>query len=165
MRNLNVIVLLLVFMGLQSCDGNRVYDSYQTVSKSWEKNEIVEFELPQLDSVAPYNLYINVRHTNDYPYSNLFLIGSIKFPNGKIITDTLEYEMAKPDGEWLGTGFSDIKENKLWYKENVRFVEDGTYKVTIQHAMRKNGEVSGVNSLEGITDIGFRIENGSKPEQ
>ena len=165
MESRNVIILLLIFISLQSCDDNSVYDSYQTVSKSWEKEEIVEFELPKLDSVVPYNLYINVRHTNEYSYSNLFLIGSIKFPNGKIITDTLEYEMAKPDGEWLGTGFSDVKENKLWYKENVRFIEEGTYKVSLQHAMRKNGEVSGINSLEGITDIGFRIENGSKPLQ
>ena len=29
--------------------------------------------------------------------------------------------------------------------------------------MRKNGEVDGVSSLEGITDVGFRIENIENP--
>jgi hypothetical protein len=29
--------------------------------------------------------------------------------------------MTDPDGALLGDGFSDIKESKLFYKENVRF--------------------------------------------
>ena len=66
--------------------------------------------------------------------------------------------MARPDGEWLGTGFGDVKENKLWYKEHVRFKEPGEYRVNIRHAMRKNGEVNGIQNLDGITDVGFRIE-------
>ncbi len=53
--------------------------------------------------------------------------------------------MAKPNGEFLGTGFSDIKENKLWYKENVVFKEKGEYQFNIQHAMRENGKVNGVD--------------------
>ena len=55
-------------------------------------------------------------------------------------------------------GIADVKENKLWYKESVIFKETGEYKVNIQHAMRKNGDVEGIDELEGVTDIGFRIE-------
>ena len=70
--------------------------------------------------------------------------------------------MAAPDGSWLGTGFGDVKENKLWYKKNVRFTEPGEYEVRIKQAMRKNGEVDGIDNLKGITDVGFRIENSAK---
>lgn len=80
------------------------------------------------------------------------------FPHGKTIKDTLEYKMADPSGKLLGTGLTDIKENKLWYKEQVVFKEKGAYLVKIQHAMRENGKVKGVVALEGITDVGFRIE-------
>jgi gliding motility-associated lipoprotein GldH len=86
------------------------------------------------------------------------------YPNGKILKDTLEYKMADPDGKLLGTGFTDVKENKLWYKGFERpfmFNESGEYKIKIQHAMRQNGQVNGIENLVGITDIGFRIE---KPE-
>ena len=58
----------------------------------------------------------------------------------------------------LGEGFTDVKENKLWYKENFTFNESGIYKIKLQHAMRENGNVEGVDALEGVTDIGFRIE-------
>jgi len=164
MINLRLIILLFLGVCLYSCDDARVFDEYKTVSSSWEKQEKVTFNLPELDSIENYNLFINVRNNNDYKFSNLFLISEMEFPNGKIVTDTLEYEMAKPNGEWLGEGFSDVKENKLWYKENVSFTENGVYKVTLQHAMRKNGETFGINELEGITDIGFRIEFAQNPK-
>ena len=88
----------------------------------------------------------------------MFLIVEMNFPNGKVIKDTLEYQMAYPNGELLGTGFTDVKENKLWYKEQVVFEETGEYTVNIQHAMRENGKVNGDINIEGITDVGFRIE-------
>ena len=92
----------------------------------------------------------------------MFLIVEMVFPHGKTLKDTLEYKMADPNGALLGTGASGIKENKLWYKEEVVFSEAGEYTVNIQHAMRENGKVNGVIALEGITDIGFRIERPSE---
>jgi gliding motility-associated lipoprotein GldH len=81
---------------------------------------------------------------------------SLELPNGYTKVDTLEYQMADPDGALLGDGFSDIKESKLYYKENVKF--RGQYKVNIKQAVRENGKIPGVTSLEGITDVGLRIE-------
>lgn len=152
-------ILIIVAICFFSCDSNRVYDEYEAIPNGWNKDSIITFNLQNIDSVQNYNLFINVRNNSDFAYSNLFLIAQIQFPQGKVITDTLEYQMAAPSGEWLGTGFGDIKENKFWYKENVRFDEPGDYKVSIQHAMRKSGNEQGIEELEGITDVGFRIEN------
>lgn len=163
MTKLKFFLVLFIVTTLTSCDDKQVFDNYQNVSDAWEMNEKISFTLPELDTTKVYNLFINIRNTNDYKYSNLFLISEMQFPNGKVVTDTLEYRFATPDGQWLGTGFSDLKENKLWYKEKVKFKEKGNYTITLQHAMRKNGEVDGVSSLEGITDVGFRIENVETP--
>lgn len=83
------------------------------------------------------------------------------FPHGKVVTDTLEYQMALPDGTWLGTGGT-IKENKFWYKEEISFFEEGNYSLSIRHAMRNNASVEGVTELEGITDVGISIEKATK---
>lgn len=143
------------------CDSNRVFDEYQSVPNEWAKNNVVAFKVSPPDSINPYNLFVNLRNTNDYKYSNLFLIVELNYPNGKTIKDTLEYTMTNPDGSFLGTGFTDVKENKLWYKGyDTPFVfdETGEYVVNIQHAMRQNGMVNGIDKLEGITDVGFRVE-------
>lgn len=85
----------------------------------------------------------------------------MEFPHGKSVVDTLEYRMSNPDGSWMGQGIGNIKESKLWYKENVRFFEEGRYTVKVAHAMRNNGEVEGVKNLEGIVDVGFTVEKSS----
>ena len=157
MRRSFLLILLLAFVFI-SCDSDRVFDDYKSLPSQWNKDSILTFNFKNIDTLQSYNLFINVRNNNDFEYSNLFLISEIQFPQGKVITDTLEYEMAMPNGKWLGTGFGDVKENKLWYKEKVRFPESGNYKVSIKHAMRKNGSEQGIENLKGITEIGFRIE-------
>ncbi len=159
----NIILFVLFFSFVcVSCDSNRVYDEYKSVPKAWNKDSIINFKINPPDSVNRYNLFVNLRNTNEYKYNNLFLIVEMVFPHGKTIKDTLEYKMADPTGKLLGTGLTDVKENKLWYKEGVVFKEEGIYSVNIQHAMRENGKVNGVVDLEGITDVGFRIEKINK---
>ena len=152
----NSALLLLAVILFSSCDKKRVFDDYKSVGSAWHKDSIVTFNLPELDSTKRYNLFVNLRANNNYQYNNLFLIVALELPNGFTKVDTLEYQMADPDGTLLGDGFSDIKESKLFYKENVRF--KSKYKVYIKQAVRENGKVPGVTALDGITEVGFRIE-------
>ncbi|WP_418264522.1 gliding motility lipoprotein GldH [Flavobacterium faecale] len=156
MRIKSSFFILLMAILFCSCDEKRVFDEYQTVGSAWHKDSVVSFDLPVLDSTKRYDLFLNLRANNNYPYNNIFLIVTLEKPNGYTKVDTLEYEMASPDGSLLGEGFTDIKESKLFYKEGVRF--RGKYKVNIKQAVRESGKVPGVKELEGITDIGLRIE-------
>ena len=151
----------MVSLFFVSCDSNQVFDVYKSVPNTWHKDAIITFKVNPPDSINNYNLFVNLRNTNAYKYNNLFLIVEMVYPHGKTIKDTLEYRMADPTGKLLGTGLTDIKENKLWYKGHERpfvFEETGEYIINIQQAMRENGKVNGVVELEGITDVGFRIE-------
>ncbi|MFA7445039.1 MAG: gliding motility lipoprotein GldH [Flavobacteriaceae bacterium] len=159
MKTINSYIVL-VFCGfiLISCDENRVFDSYKSVSNGWHRDSTAVFEYEVQDTITPYNLFLNIRANNDYPFSNIFLIASLETPDGEIKTDTLEYIMAAPDGTLLGKGFSDIKESKLWFKENYRFSETGKHIITVEQAVRKRNEVEGTEILKGISEVGFRIE-------
>lgn len=154
---LSFFIALLV----SSCDSNSVFAEYKTISGGWAKNDTVSFTYNAIDTITPYNMFINLRNDQKYRFANLFLIVNMEFPNNETITDTLEYEMALPNGEWLGEGFSSVKESKLWYKENVVFPEIGRYRITLEQAMRKVGSIEGVEVLEGITDIGLKIEKAN----
>jgi gliding motility-associated lipoprotein GldH len=152
----NFLNLFAVFV-LFSCDEKRVFDDYKSIDSSWNKDSIVSFDFPKLDSKKKYNLFLTLRGNNDYPYNNLFLIVNLDQPGGLTKVDTLEYEMADPEGNLLGNGFTDVKESKLVYKENVS-VKEGNYKIHIKHAVRKTGKIIGDEKLKGITEVGFRIE-------
>ncbi|MGB3152032.1 MAG: gliding motility lipoprotein GldH [Maribacter sp.] len=149
---------LVVFLVLFACKTDIVRTEYKTLSSGvWNKDDTLKFNFKELDTVQQHHVFINVRNDNNYPFSNLFLITSLTTPEGEVMQDTLEYTMALPDGTWLGHGSGSIKENKLWYKENIVFSSSGVYTLEVMHAMRKNGNVTGIIGLEGITDVGVEI--------
>ncbi len=156
-------LLSLLFIVLAACNTNTVYTAYKPIAKAqWHKDSVVSFTITPKDTIQHHNLFVHIRNNETYAYSNLFLIVSMNFPDGNTVVDTLEYAMAKPNGEWLGTGVTSVKENKLWYKENIIFPTQGEYKVSISHAMRKKGAVKGIEALQGITDVGFEIEKSEE---
>lgn len=154
----NFIVVLIAAMTFVSCDKNHVFDDFHSVGSAWHRDSIVSYNLPKLDTTKTYDLFVNLRTNNKYPFSNLFLIVALEQPDGMTKVDTLEYQMAEADGTMLGNGFSDIKESKLYYKEKMKF-NAGKYKVQIKQAVRETGKVNGVQELPGITEVGFRIES------
>lgn len=158
-----ILAVFLLVVCMTSCAKGLVKSEFQSTDNgTWSKDEPIEFTFSEMDTIPEYDVFINVRNDNNFPYNNLFLIAELNFPDGESVTDTLEYEMALPDGSWLGKGYGSIKENKLWYKENIVFASSGVYTLRISHAMRKNGDVNGVINLEGITDVGFEIIKSNK---
>ncbi|MEO9512963.1 MAG: gliding motility lipoprotein GldH [Flavobacteriaceae bacterium] len=162
MRN-NFIITLVISTTLISCNSNLVFSEYWAVNKGkWDIQEPINFEFSGLDSIASHNVFISIRNDNTFAFSNLFLIAELEHPNGETLKDTLEYKMSEPSGQWLGKGIGSIKENKLWFQEKIVFPDSGVYKVSIVHAMRKNGNVDGIHTLEGITDVGLEIEKSTQ---
>ncbi|MFN4199048.1 MAG: gliding motility lipoprotein GldH [Flavobacterium sp.] len=155
----NSLILGLLFLVLTSCDKHRVFDRYIAVDNAWHRDSIIRFDFETQDTVTYHQLFVTLRNNKNYPFSNLFVIISMEDPDEKITVDTLEYMMAYPDGTLMGKGFSDIKENKLFYKENFRFKKPGKYQMGIQHAVRDIGQVEGKEILNGVQEVGFRIES------
>ncbi|WP_259429464.1 gliding motility lipoprotein GldH [Chryseobacterium chendengshani] len=126
------------------------------INNKWGKKAEQKFKLEVTDPQNPKNIIFVVRNNNEYPYSNIRFIVNFKSPKSKISqTDTLNYILAKPNGEWLGTGFGETKETLFQYKTNFKFPEKGTYEVGILQAMRND-------NLKGIEDIGIKVET-AKP--
>jgi len=158
MRNLKLTLLVASILCVVGCQDNVVLSDYKSLSENWKKTDTLIFEFEAPDTIRPFNIYFNTRLNQDYEFDNLYLISTIYFPNGKQIGDTLEYEMAYPNGELMGTGFGSVKESKLWYKSNVIFSEKGEYKIEVNQAMRKFGKVKALDTLKGVLDFGIQLE-------
>lgn len=160
LKKTSFIGLMLIAVFFIACDKKQFFSEYKELDGTWKKSDTLRFTFEQNDTINPYHLFLNVRNNNDYPFSNMYLIVSLKEPGKKPIikVDTLEYQMANPDGTLMGEGFSDVKESKLWYLENYVFNRIGKYNVEVVQAVRETGKVDGVADLKGITELGLRIE-------
>lgn len=142
----------LLFAGIVSCDRKRVYESYQTLDENgWNKDSVLTFNVALTDTLRNHNLYVNIRNKGTYPYSNLWLFLTIGSPDGKLLTDTVEFSLAEASGRWKGSGIGDLHDNHILYKSSVYFPHKGEYTFQIKQGMRDN-------ILPGIRDVGIRIE-------
>ena len=146
------IVSILLVAGMASCDRKRDFEAYKTLDeKGWNKDSVVVFNVQLTDTMKNHNLYVNIRNKGTYGYSNLWLFLSIGSPDGKLVTDTVEFSLAEPSGRWKGSGIGDLHDNQILYKSSVYFPKAGDYTFSIKQGMRDN-------VLQGIRDIGLRIE-------
>ena len=144
-KNKILSLLILLLVGY-SCTSDVVYTHkftlLQIIHGIFKKN--VRFDFSITDTISKQNVFINIRNNNEYKYSNLFLITELVFPNKTKVIDTLQYEMADRNGKFLGKGFTETKENKLFYKEEKVFPISGAYSFHVRQAMRKNGNAEGI---------------------
>ena len=150
-NRLSVAPLLILILTLVSCNGNVVFTQSEPIpGETWNLMNAVVFKVPVTDTITSNNVDFTIRNGSSYPFRNIYLFVSATSPDGKTLTDTLQYNLADEKGNWFGKGFGDIHELKLPYKSNVFFPRKGIYEFKIQHGMR-------VENLRGVYDIGMKI--------
>ena len=157
------IFLLLILGGLSACNSSSLFIKYQNFDGSWLASDQAIFSLDSYTHL-PVNLMIYVRNNHRYPFSNLFLIARLKSGDSILVCDTLEYAMATSQGAWLGSGFLEVKESKLWWKENYQLPRVENLNVELEHVLRFNGSEQGMDSLEGIVSVGIGVEEMNSNE-
>jgi gliding motility-associated lipoprotein GldH len=147
-----VVVALCCIFFLPSCDPSGIYDrNIQVDPEGWAVADKKPFEVEATDTLALLNFYINLRHTTDYKYRNIFLFVDTFFPDNTQSKDTIEIILADQKGEWFGKGIGDIRSNQVLLKRGFSFPMKGKYKFRIEQGMREP-------ELKEITDVGIRIE-------
>ncbi|MDC1217291.1 gliding motility lipoprotein GldH [Flavobacteriaceae bacterium] len=159
-KKLHSGISFLVLICFFCCVSEEEFSLQRAISKKGLTQRPMVFEIPSTALKGkPQNIFIWLRNTSKYEFSNIFLIASLKVNNETRIQDTLEFAMTNNNGSWLGKGFTEIKENKLWWKEGLIIPNEGPVQIEIAQAMRNNGKLDGVPELKGIISLGISIED------
>lgn len=145
--------LFLLIILLSSCIKNdALVDNHQAIPRHyWSYLNKVQLPFEISDTTARYNIYINLRHTSEYKYSNIYFLIHLVSPDGKKSVERKEFRLALPDGEWLGKGSGNIYSYQLPFKSNHKFDKAGKYTLMLEQNMRDN-------PLREVTDVGLRLE-------
>ena len=160
--NLNKIKIgiTLVLICTISCISQGGFTHYESVAKEGLSPRPVVFSIPpSAVKENPQNLFIRLRNNTEYEFSNIFLIAILKVGDQLVFQDTLEYAMVAPDGSWLGDGFTELKESKLWWKKGIKIPAKRPVQIEISQAIRVNGSANGISELKGIVSVGISIED------
>lgn len=121
----------------------------------WDNSFKPEFKFNIDDTAAGYQLLFLMRHTDAYPFSNIWLIMDTKGPGDTAFRKMrVEVKLAAPSGQWLGRGMGDIYEQRVpinAVNQPAIFPKLGLYTVRLSQDMRKN-------PLPEVIQVGLRIE-------
>ncbi len=145
-------------MLLAACQPNRIYEQNQSVGPLWAWEDTRSFELNISDTVSPYHLFINIRHTDAYAYANCWLNLRSIGPLGDTLQVRVEIPLSEPDGYWLGECNSSMCLQRYLIGAGQRFPRSGLYRFELEQDMREN-------PLKGIQDVGIRLEKIGSEQQ
>lgn len=147
-----VISLSVIVCFMSACDRNVYFSDHQSVNaEGWNMNSDVFFNVDVDNTHSPFNFFVELRNTQDYPYDKTFLFIKTLFPDGGVALDTMECPLADVDGRWYGKVSGKYVDNRYFLRRNVRFPQKGLYQFRISQATRDT-------NLIGIKDVGLRIE-------
>ena len=150
-------IYILFSLVIFSCDSNVEFLKYNSVNGVWHKDSLQEFSF-ELNETNEYNTFVNLRINEEYKFSNIFLITTLKDSLNILSKDTLQFKLADKSGKFIGKKRINLVDNKLLHKKQLKLERNKKYFLSIEHAMRVINKVGGIENLEGVTDIGYKIE-------
>jgi gliding motility-associated lipoprotein GldH len=148
---------------IAGCVPSPYYEKHATFPRNeWSNKAIPSFKFDIKDTSVAYNLYFIIRHTEAYPFSNIWIYIYSKQPDAKKYEQSrIEIPLAEPSGKWLGRGMGEIWEQRMPITRNdnpMQFNKPGTYEIKFEQNMR-------VNPLPEILQVGLRIEKADQPKR
>lgn len=151
MSKYTLFVSIIALTALVSCNSNAIFEDNTTIpDRSWTYSFKPSYNVKVDDKNAKYDVYINLRHTNEYDYSNIYLLLNEKGKGLKDTSHRKEISLAALDGKWYGKSAGSLYEVEYLAKKDLIFPDTGLYTFSIEQNMRDN-------PLKDINDVGIKV--------
>jgi gliding motility-associated lipoprotein GldH len=150
----NVQFLVVLLISLASCKTRTdVFEKNIAIpERAWQNQFKPEISFQVSDTMARYNIYVVVRHTNAYQYNNLWVNIYTQAPGDSAMNkQNLDLRLATDDKGWLGSGMDDIFEHRIQITKEPATLKAGTYRFRLENIMR-------IDPLPEIMNMGIRVE-------
>lgn len=142
----------LFFFLIGGCTVVPVIDQWQTIKNNeWKKSNIISFPIEIKDTAYYYNLYVNLRVSNDYKYSNIWLKLNIKYPDSTKLENAIMLTLADHRGKWTGHSLGHVISFRLPALKNKVFGKSGKYVFELEQNMRDT-------VLKEVMSIGIKLD-------
>jgi gliding motility-associated lipoprotein GldH len=149
------IISFFFVCALTGCLPSPYFQKVETIpGYNWDYNFKPVFKFDITDTMAAYQAYFIIRHTQAYPFNNIWMLINIKAPGDTLVKkERVNIVLAEANGKWMGRGMGEIWEQRMYMKlgDSILFNKIGTYEVSFEQNMR-------INPLPEILNVGLRVE-------
>jgi gliding motility-associated lipoprotein GldH len=148
----SIIIAFILSCFISCTPSNGVYERMAFFPKhEWSSKQKESFDFEVTDTAASYRMYLVLRHTDAYNWSNIWLTIEIKAPDTSYIIKR-PFDLAD-NQKWFGTVVDDIVDQRIPFNQNNSPVplKKGKYTFTLQQVMRED-------PLQHVLNAGIRVE-------
>ena len=147
MRAYRMIIPLMAAWLIAGCSSEVVSTAHRDLPEAgWDVTDTIVLPIEVNDTAMTYDLAITLRHTDKYPYQNIWFF--MQTADGR--RDTVLAMLADDRGQWLTTRAGRYYSGYVVAERNVRFDSTGIQEVRIVHGMRDE-------RLQGVADVGIEV--------
>lgn len=155
-RIISILTIITLSTLFSACVESPHYQKTYSIPKNeWHYNFRPTFKFDITDTTSLYNLYFVIRHTEAYPYSNIWIWVYTRKPGDTVFNKTrLEIPLSEPGGKWLGRGMGTIWEQRMPISgdgDTIMLRKKGTWEIRLEQNMR-------INPLPEVLQIGLRVD-------
>ena len=152
-KNDSGLLSLLLFLFLTTaCGPDYLFQEERTIPNGqWTYADTLDYAINIEDTIAIYNLYLELEHASTYGFQNLYVRIHTRFPDGQRPVKVVSLELADKAGVWAGDCNSKRCAVRIPIQENAYFNQPGDYLFTIEQYMRQD-------SLPGVESVVFLVE-------
>jgi gliding motility-associated lipoprotein GldH len=131
-----------------ACKPTPFYTNIQDVDPlGWSYDNKKSFTVEVTDTMPYYDMHLNVTHSTNYSYQNMYMKVTTSFPNTEDKTEQLNIDVAEKNGNWIGKCSDEICQIKVYLLEKFKFADQGTYTFSFEQDGRDN-PLLGVKELQ-----------------
>lgn len=149
LRLLQLSSIALLMNVTTSCHLEEKADFETFADQKWAYGDTLRFSDiadSTVRSLSSRSLTLALRHTNDYPYRNIWIEAVYCTSDSLAHTDTLSIELCDSYGRWLGKGIGDLFQQEATIAPDLTLLPGS--EISLRHIMR-------VDTLRGIERIGL----------
>lgn len=152
MKKLTTLSCLLVTICLLAgCATIDLYEKSVAIPKhEWQRAYQPSFDFTIKDTSARYKIFLVLRHTEKYNFSNIYVNLYVKGPGqDSARKEQRDIILATAEKGWLASGMDDVYEHRSLLAE--QYLKAGDYHFTIEQIMRQD-------PLLHVLNVGLRLE-------
>ncbi len=148
----NSCLFLFLALLLTSCGNQHLHqESVSLDPQGWAFADSLRFEFEIEDTTKLYSLGMDISHTTEFPYQNIYFMVGTEFPSGKKLRQQLSSDLADKSGKWYGECNAKRCSANINLQGKAKFKEPGKHAITVAQFSRDS-------ALVGVERIGFFMD-------
>ncbi len=155
LRRLPLLIKFAAFALLtlvSGCKGGVLYEKTEVFENATWSTQTPRFEFEISDTSQLYDIILEVVHSTDYGYQNLYTQLKVEFPDTtKPRTNLLSLQLSDEQGTWQGKCSGERCSAPMAFMTQTKFANKGKHSLSFSQHTR-------FEQIEGIEQITLRIQ-------